>query len=250
MIFQPVVGPAELEAVHAAVRELVAGVELVVRPHHRQVAVHADLGRAQAFVEEQPGRRGGQALEPVVEAIGLDHVLALAHRHASHGHRLVEQRAHRRGVAGAHAVEEPGHHLADVGGVGRVRRLGRRRRGGRGGLLGRERGRQQQEDGQDERVGAWSGSDAVGDACRTMQPPGEDSEPPDATRAAANTRSPPPAALPSLLRCPAYCTAFTMSKIGRYIATTMPPTMTPRTTIMIGSMRLSRAPTATSTSSS
>ena len=47
-----------------------------------------------------------------------------------------------------------------------------------------------------------------------------------------------------------YCTAFTISKIGRYIATTMPPTMTPRTTIITGSMRESRAPTATSTSSS
>ena len=34
-----------------------------------------------------------------------------------------------------------------------------------------------------------------------------------------------------------YCTAFTMSKIGRYIATIMPPTTTPRNTIMIGSMR-------------
>jgi len=48
----------------------------------------------------------------------------------------------------------------------------------------------------------------------------------------------------------AYCTAFIMSKIGRYMATTMPPTMTPRTTIIIGSIRDSRALTATSTSSS
>src|SRR5713101_888887 len=48
----------------------------------------------------------------------------------------------------------------------------------------------------------------------------------------------------------AYCTAFTMSKIGRYMATTMPPTITPRTTIMIGSMRESSVPTAASTSSS
>jgi hypothetical protein len=56
------------------------------------------------------------------------------------------------------------------------------------------------------------------------------------------------------LVCPcddrAYWTAFTMSKIGRYIATTMPPTMTPSTTIMIGSMRDSSALTATSTSAS
>ena len=49
---------------------------------------------------------------------------------------------------------------------------------------------------------------------------------------------------------PAYCTAFIMSKIGRYIATTMPPTITPRTTIIRGSMSESRAETATSTSSS
>ena len=57
----------------------------------------------------------------------------------------------------------------------------------------------------------------------------------------------------SLSRCPAvsrYCTAFIMSKIGRYIATTMPPTMTPSTTIITGSMRDSRDDTATSTSSS
>lgn len=45
-------------------------------------------------------------------------------------------------------------------------------------------------------------------------------------------------------------TALTMSKIGMYIATTMPPTTTPSTTIMIGSMSDSRALTATSTSSS
>jgi hypothetical protein len=48
----------------------------------------------------------------------------------------------------------------------------------------------------------------------------------------------------------AYCTAFIMSKIGRYIAITMPPTITPRPTIIAGSMRLSSALTATSTSSS
>lgn len=39
-------------------------------------------------------------------------------------------------------------------------------------------------------------------------------------------------------------------KIGRYIATIIPPTIDPRTTIMIGSIALSRASTATSTSSS
>ncbi len=48
----------------------------------------------------------------------------------------------------------------------------------------------------------------------------------------------------------AYCTAFIMSKIGRYMATTMPPTITPSTTIIIGSMRDSKALTETSTSSS
>src|SRR5256885_16511527 len=32
-----------------------------------------------------------------------------------------------------------------------------------------------------------------------------------------------------------YWTAFTISKIGRYNATTMPPTVTPSTTIRIGS---------------
>jgi len=47
-----------------------------------------------------------------------------------------------------------------------------------------------------------------------------------------------------------YCTALIMSKIGRYIATIMPPTMTPSTTIMMGSMAASSASTAASTSSS
>ncbi len=47
-----------------------------------------------------------------------------------------------------------------------------------------------------------------------------------------------------------YFTAFTMSKIGRYIATTMPPTTTPKNTIMIGSNSDSNALTAASTSSS
>jgi hypothetical protein len=50
------------------------------------------------------------------------------------------------------------------------------------------------------------------------------------------------------LRC--YCTALIMSKIGRYIDTTMPPTTTPRNTIIIGSSRLKRLLTAASTSSS
>jgi hypothetical protein len=49
---------------------------------------------------------------------------------------------------------------------------------------------------------------------------------------------------------PRHCTALIMPKIGRYIATIMPPTITPSTTIMIGSMRERSAPTAASTSSS
>jgi hypothetical protein len=55
----------------------------------------------------------------------------------------------------------------------------------------------------------------------------------------------------SLLRTgPVYPAAFTMSKIGRYIDTTMPPTTTPRNTIIIGSIIASRPDTAASTSSS
>ena len=46
------------------------------------------------------------------------------------------------------------------------------------------------------------------------------------------------------------CTAFIMSKIGRYIETTMPPTTTPRNTIMTGSIIASKPDTAASTSSS
>src|SRR6266550_2992499 len=38
---------------------------------------------------------------------------------------------------------------------------------------------------------------------------------------------------------PNYPAAFTMSKIGRYIAITMPPTTTPRNTIMTGSISAS-----------
>ena len=47
-----------------------------------------------------------------------------------------------------------------------------------------------------------------------------------------------------------YCTALIMSKIGRYKATTKPPTTTPRKTIMTGSSRESKPETAASTSSS
>jgi hypothetical protein len=47
-----------------------------------------------------------------------------------------------------------------------------------------------------------------------------------------------------------YCTAFIMSKIGRYMATTMPPTTTPRNTIITGSMSERSPLTAASTSSS
>jgi hypothetical protein len=45
-----------------------------------------------------------------------------------------------------------------------------------------------------------------------------------------------------------YCTALIMSKIGRYIATTMPPTITPRNTIITGSIKLRSPLTAVSTS--
>jgi len=47
-----------------------------------------------------------------------------------------------------------------------------------------------------------------------------------------------------------YLTALIMSKIGRYMATTIPPTMRPRKTIMTGSMAARRPLTAESTSSS
>ncbi len=50
--------------------------------------------------------------------------------------------------------------------------------------------------------------------------------------------------------CPSYCTALIMSKIGRYIATTMPPTITPKNTIIIGSNADNSPLTAASTSSS
>src|SRR5690606_31006640 len=49
---------------------------------------------------------------------------------------------------------------------------------------------------------------------------------------------------------PAYWIVSIIPKIGRYIATIMPPTMTPRNRIMIGSSSASRPDTATSTSSS
>jgi hypothetical protein len=74
----------------------------------------------------------------------------------------------------------------------------------------------------------------------------------DVSGASPKGPAPPKFSLPNIpaSRFPAYCTAFIMSKIGRYIATTMPPTMTPRMTIISGSIRESRADTATSTSSS
>lgn len=49
-------------------------------------------------------------------------------------------------------------------------------------------------------------------------------------------------------RC--YCTVSIIPKIGRYIATIMPPTITPRNRIISGSSMESRPDTATSTSSS
>jgi len=45
-----------------------------------------------------------------------------------------------------------------------------------------------------------------------------------------------------------YCTVWIMSKIGKYIDTTIPPTMIPRNTIMIGSITDVIASTAASTS--
>lgn len=47
-----------------------------------------------------------------------------------------------------------------------------------------------------------------------------------------------------------YLKSVTILKIGRYMATTIPPITTPRKTIIRGSMRAVRAPTAVSTSSS
>ena len=69
-------------------------------------------------------------------------------------------------------------------------------------------------------------------------------------KTAGRIRRPAPRYRPPVGLSAPYCTAFIMSKIGRYIATTMPPTMTPSTTIITGSMRESSDETATSTSSS
>jgi hypothetical protein len=57
----------------------------------------------------------------------------------------------------------------------------------------------------------------------------------------------PPGACPLAAR---YWTAPTMLKIGRYMATIMPPTTTPSRTIITGSISESRFSTAASTSSS
>ena len=69
-----------------------------------------------------------------------------------------------------------------------------------------------------------------------------------------NAKEPVGSPTGSLLRDPRrpgiYPAAFTMSKIGRYIDTTMPPTTTPRKTIIIGSISASSPLTAASTSSS
>src|SRR5262249_8991462 len=58
-----------------------------------------------------------------------------------------------------------------------------------------------------------------------------------------------PWALP-VFHCRRYLTRVTSLKIGRYMATTRPPMITPRTTIMMGSRSAVSAPTAVSTSSS
>lgn len=49
---------------------------------------------------------------------------------------------------------------------------------------------------------------------------------------------------------PDHCTALIISKIGKYIATTIPPTTTPNTTIISGSNSDNNALTAASTSPS
>ncbi len=61
-----------------------------------------------------------------------------------------------------------------------------------------------------------------------------------------------PSLLPALLIPCAlpHFTVLIMSKMGRYMATIMPPTMPPRNTIMMGSIAASMAATAASTSSS
>src|SRR5262250_993536 len=53
-----------------------------------------------------------------------------------------------------------------------------------------------------------------------------------------------------VFHCRRYLTRVTSLKIGRYMATTRPPMITPSTTIMMGSRRAVSAPTAVSTSSS
>src|SRR5262252_954843 len=53
-----------------------------------------------------------------------------------------------------------------------------------------------------------------------------------------------------VFHCCRYLTRVTSLKIGRYMATTRPPMITPRTTIMMGSRSAVSAPTAVSTSSS
>ena len=55
--------------------------------------------------------------------------------------------------------------------------------------------------------------------------------------------------LPAELRVH-YVSLLIKSKIGRYIAMTMPPTMTPRNAIITGSISVSSPATAVSTSSS
>src|SRR5688572_29906311 len=54
----------------------------------------------------------------------------------------------------------------------------------------------------------------------------------------------------SMVRTYLLASSPTSVKIGKYIEITMPPTMTPRTTIIAGSMAVMRSPTAASTSSS
>ena len=90
---------------------------------------------------------------------------------------------------------------------------------------------------------------------------GRERRPRGGARARPRTRAPPSGAEPSPARggpfsaltaagTASYLISVTSRKIGRYMATTRPPMITPRTTIIRGSRSAVNAPTAVSTSSS
>ncbi len=83
----------------------------------------------------------------------------------------------------------------------------------------------------------------------SIEPSGK-SSPATASRAQKTPRSRRLASIGLIDGSADHLTSVTSLKIGRYIATTMPPTTTPRNTIIIGSSREVRAVTAESTSSS